>query len=112
MTFIFSIIHVFSIASLFGTCVGACVSPVAENRKKMLMFSGIASLLIFISGFGMAGMLHLGFPGWILVKILCWLTLSVVVGMFFRKPEKRAMLIKLCALTLLVALTMVYLRPF
>lgn len=112
MASIFSIIHVFSIASLFGTCIGACVSPVPENRKKMLMFSGIASLLIFVTGFGMAGMLHIGFPGWLLVKIFCWLILSTMVGMFFRMPEKRGSLIKLCSLLVLVALTMVYIRPF
>jgi len=111
MLSIFYIIHVLSIATLFGTCIGACVAPVPESRKKMLMFSGIASLGVFITGFGMAGMLHFGFPGWILVKIACWLALSVVVGLFFRMPEKKASLIKISTLLVLLALVMVYVKP-
>ena len=109
---IFYIIHVLSISTLFGTCIGACVLPAKENRKKMLMYSGIASLGVFITGFGMAGMDHIGFPGWLLVKIACWLILSVVVGMFFRTPEKRASLIKLSTLVFVLALVMVFIRPF
>lgn len=108
---IFYIIHVLSISTLFGTCIGACVLPSQENRKKMLMFSGIASLGVFITGFGMQGMLHMGFPGWLLIKIFCWLILSVVVGMFFRTPEKRASLMKLSTLVFVLALAMVFLRP-
>jgi len=108
---IFYIIHVLSISTLFGTCIGACVLPTSENRKKMLMFSGIASLGVFVTGFGMAGMNHIGFPAWLLVKIACWLILSLIVGMFFRTPDKRASLMKLSALVFILALVMVFLRP-
>ncbi len=109
---IFYIIHVLSIASLFGTCIGACVLPTPENRRKMLMFSGIASLGAFVSGFGMQGMLHMGFPLWLLVKICCWLFLSAIVGVFFRSPEKRVVLMQISTAVVVIALTMVYLKPF
>ena len=109
---IFLILHVLSISTLFGTCIGAFVLPTPENRKKMLLYSGIASLGAFITGFGMAGMNHIGFPGWLLVKIACWLLLSVMVGMFFREPNKRASMIKLSTFVFVTALVMVFVRPF
>lgn len=88
------------------------MAPVPENRKKMLMFSGIASLGAFITGFGIAGMSHIGFPSWLIVKILCWLGLSVLVGLFFRMPEKKQTLLKVSILIVVLALVMVYLKPF
>ncbi len=106
----FHILHVFSLFMLFGVCAAAAASPVAGNRKKFLMWSGIASLMVFISGFGLAGILKIGFPLWIWVKIFCWLGLSVLVGLFFRMPEKSKTLICIAILIVLIAVSTVYLR--
>lgn len=106
----FHIAHVLFVILLFGTCAGAAAAPTAGNRKKFLMWSGIASLVVFLSGFGLAGILKYGFPLWVWVKILCWLSLSVLVGLFFRYPENTKNLIRLAILIVFIALMAVYLK--
>jgi hypothetical protein len=80
----------------------------AESRKKILMWSGIASLVVMLTGFGMAGVQKIGFPLWINVKILCWLLISSLVGVYFRKPELKGKLLVFNLVLAFVALSMVY----
>jgi hypothetical protein len=107
----FHILHVFSLFMLFGVCAAAAASPVPEKRKKFLMWSGIASLVAVLSGFGMAGMLKIGFPLWIWIKIFCWLALSVLVGLFFRAPSSSRNLLFIAMSAVFFAIAVVYLRP-
>jgi hypothetical protein len=107
----FHILHVFSLFILFGVCAAAAASPVPEKRKKFLMWSGIASLVVVLTGFGLAGMLKIGFPLWIWIKIFCWFTLSVLVGFFFRAPSSSRNLLFIAIITVLIAISVVYLRP-
>jgi len=80
----------------------------AEHRKKILMWSGIASLGVMLTGFGMAGAQKIGFPVWLDIKILCWLLISSLVGIYFRKPELKGKLLVLNLVLAFVALLMVY----
>jgi hypothetical protein len=105
---IFYIAHVFSIIALTGTVFSAAAAPIPSRRKKCLMWSGIASLGVFLTGFGLAGMMHYGFPLWIIVKIACWFLISGIVGMFFRKPQKASQFLITVMVAVVVALAMVY----
>ncbi|MFN8392315.1 MAG: hypothetical protein U0136_18625 [Bdellovibrionota bacterium] len=108
----FYIVHVLSLFILVGTTLASFVAPVPENRKKMLMWSGIGSLGVFLSGFGLLGVQHYGYPGWAIVKLVCWLVLSGFAGMAFRQPDKiRPLLLSALGLVV-VALVMVYFKPF
>lgn len=109
MTQVFYVVHVASIICLIGTAFSAVAAPIQSRRKKTLMFSGIASLLAMLSGFGLAGMLKHGFPLWIVVKIICWLIISMLIGFFFRKPEISDKLFSVVLFLGALALAMVYL---
>ena len=74
--------------------------------------SGTLSLLVAMSGFGLAGMMRIGFPGWLLVKLVCWLALSGLTGMAFRMIGQSRMLTTVAAAVILVALIMVTYKPF
>jgi hypothetical protein len=104
----FHVAHVLSLFILFGICMAAATAPISGNRKKFLMWSGIASLVAVLSGFGMAGFMKIGFPAWIWIKILCWFGLSLLVGLFFRKPEESKNLLIIAILIVLVALLALY----
>lgn len=105
------IIHVFSVlimgASVFYACAGA-----PETRKKTLMWSGIASLLALLTGGRMAQAIYHGMPGWIWVKLVCWLGLSAFVGLAYKRRAKASVWITLTAVLAAIALIMVYTRPF
>ena len=75
-----------------------------------MMLTGIFSLLMLIGGFGMLAVLKLGWPVWIFVKIVCWLGLSGMAGMAYRKPEKMLTWKYMSLAFLLVAIVTVYLK--
>jgi hypothetical protein len=108
----FHIIHVLAAFVLVGLTFVAFANPLPQLRRKVLMASGISSLFVIIAGFGLAGLLKYGFPVWILVKIVCWLGLSAMAGIAYRQPKKIPMLAGITLGLLVIALYMVYLRPF
>lgn len=108
---IFHIVHLAALFSLVAVTAAAFSSPMAEKRKVCLMLSGIFSLLVLLTGFGLLGILKLGVPGWSLVKLLCWLVLPVLSGLVFRKPELVRSYWVVTAVSVAIALTMVSLKP-
>ena len=108
----FVLLHLVSVILLSGVTFAAFAAPVAENRRKYLMRSGTLSLLVFLSGFGVMGVMELGFPGWALVKVVCWLVLSGLTGMAFRMTGQVPMLAAVATVAIVIAVTMVTYRPF
>ena len=111
----YSLFHVLHLVSLFifvGIVFAAVINPVPEQRKTMLMWSGITSMLVLIAGLGLLGITKVGFPMWVIVKLVCWFLIAGLVGMAYRMPDKRVMLIFLTVLLVLVSVLMVSLKPF
>jgi hypothetical protein len=105
------IIHVFSVLGMAGAVFYATAGA-AETRKKVLMWSGIASLLALATGARMAFGIYHGMPGWVWVKLICWLALSAFVGVAYKRREKAGLWVWLTLIFAALALVMVYTRPF
>lgn len=105
------IIHVISaigmVAAIFYACAGA-----PENRKKTLMWGGIASLLVLLTGIRMWQAIYGFAGGWAIVKLVCWLGLSAFAGVAYRRQAKARLWIILTIVLALVAVSMVYVKPF
>ena len=108
----FLTLHLIAVLLMSGATFAAFAAPHPDNRHRMLMASGSLSLLVFLSGFGVMGIMGLGFPGWALVKVVCWLVLSGLVGMAFRMPDRIPALRAAAAAAIVVAVAMVVYRPF
>src|SRR5215212_10051016 len=78
------ILHVISVLALTGYTFYAFAAP-AETRKRVMMFTGIASVVALVGGFGLQAKLGYGWPGWLIVKIICWLGLSALAGFGYRR---------------------------
>jgi hypothetical protein len=105
------IIHVLSAIGLISATFYACAgSP--ETRKKTLMWSGIATLLVLLTGIRMWQGLYGFAGGWAIVKLVCWLGLSAFTGLAYRKRDRASLWIILTAVLSAVALVMVYVKPF
>jgi len=109
---LFHVLHLFSLFFLVGILMAALAAPLPENRRKFLKWSGISAGVVALTGFGMLGMMQLGWPGWALVKIVCWLIIAGMVGQPFRHPEKAREMTFLSAGVIALALLMVYFKPF
>lgn len=107
---IYQIMHVASMVLLTAFTFMAFANPDPKGKKKTMMMTGIFSLLMLIGGFGMLSVLKLGFPVWILVKVICWLGLSGMAGMAYRKPDLMGTWKFMSLAFLLIAIATVYLK--
>lgn len=105
------VVHVASVIVLVAyTFYAFAAAP--ETRKKVLIITGIATLLVLATGIRMwQGMFQFTFMGWIVVKFVCWLGLSALTGMAYRKRDKAGALMTLALVLVVIALVMVYWKP-
>ena len=105
---IYYVLHIGALFLLAGYTFYAFGAP-PETRKRVMMITGIASLLALVGGFGLQAKLgyKLSEP-WMIVKIVCWLGLSALAGFGYRKRGAAGALAVVAIALILVALVMVY----
>jgi len=105
------VLHVSSVLVLLAYSFYAFAAP-AETRKRVLSITGVAALLVLVSGFGLLHRMGLGFPGWAIVKFICWIGLSATAGIAYRRRGQAGLFMVLALALAIVAVAMVYLKPF
>lgn len=110
----YQLLHILSLIVLTAHTFMAFANPAPENRKRTMMITGIASLLMFISGFGLLTINKIPFSStpWIWIKVACWLGVSAMAGFAYRKAHLRGALSLITLVLIALAITMVYFRPF
>jgi len=109
---VYSLLHVLGVILLTAFTFQAFAAPTPANKKRVMMMTGILSLIVVVAGFGLLAKLGYGFPGWIVVKLVCWLGLSAMAGMAFRAPTKAGVLTTVTVALLAIAVYAVYFKPF
>jgi hypothetical protein len=105
------VLHLSSIIVLLGYTFYAFAAP-SETRKRVLMVTGVAALLVLVTGVGMLHRLRLGMPGWAIVKLVCWLGLSMIAGIAYRRRAQADTFMMIALVLAITAVAMVYVRPF
>lgn len=105
------ILHVSSVLVLTAYTFYAFAAPL-ESRKRVMMITGIASLLALVGGFGLQAKLGYGFPGWLIVKLVCWFGLSGLAGFGYRRRGAAGTLALIAIALAIIAVVMVYAKPF
>ncbi len=105
---VYYILHLTSLLALTGGIFyGFAGAP--GTRKTVLIVTGIASILMLVSGFGLLAKLHSNqFHLWVIVKLVAWLGLSALAGIGYRKRDQAGLFMGIIGLLLFVALLMVY----
>ena len=88
MSYLFyKVLHVASLFLLF-TSLAAIAFSAADKRKPWAALHGIASLIVFIAGFGLLAKIGAmkAFPSWAIVKIVIWLALGAMPIILRKKP--------------------------
>jgi hypothetical protein len=108
---LYSFLHVVSVLLLTGGTFYAFAAP-AETRKRLLALTGTASLIALIAGFGLLSKTYQNnFYPWVIVKIVCWLGLSAMTGLAYRRREKTALWVTLSIAFVALSVAMVYFKP-
>lgn len=112
---VYFILHVASLLVLTGYTFYAFGAP-PETKKKVMIITGIASLVAVIAGFGLATPYfkaeYAGPKGWIFVKLFCWLGLSALAGFGYRRRGMAGTLAAVASVLALIAVITVYTKPF
>jgi len=108
----YSLLHVLGVILLTAFTFQAFAAPTPANKKRVMMLTGILSLVVLVAGFGLLAKLGYGFPGWIVLKLVCWLGISAMAGIAFRAPAKAGLLTAATVVLLVIALYAVYFKPF
>jgi hypothetical protein len=110
--FTLHLLHIGAAFVLFGYTFYAFAAP-AETRRKVLIWTGGASLVMLATGLRMwQGIYGFAPAGWLIVKVVCWLGLSAMAGIAYRRRYLAGMLAWVALLLVAIALAMVYGKPF
>lgn len=109
---VYYILHVTAAFLLVGYTFQAFAAPDPERRGGLMAKTGILSVIVLVAGVGLAHKNGHGFPLWVILKLGCWLGISALSGMVFRKPEKAGSLALGTILFILAAVLLVYIKPF
>ena len=81
-------------------------------RRLVAASHGIAMLLILVGGFGMLARLDVGFPGWIVGKLVVWMALGAMLGLTARLAGRARMLWFAIPVLAFIAAWIAYTKPF
>lgn len=107
---IYQVLHVASMVLLTASLFQAFANPNPKNRTKTLYITGILAFLMLIGGFGLVAIMKLGFPWWVIVKLVCWIGLASLCGLAYRKPQRIPLLTVVAIALILTAIITVYFR--
>lgn len=92
----YKVLHILGVLLLFAalgglslTVANGATKATSTVRKLVAVTHGIAMFIILLGGFGTLarmGLAHGNLPGWILVKLACWVVLGVLVAIPYRRP--------------------------
>ena len=92
----YKVLHILGVLLLFAalgglslTVANGATRATSSVRKLVAITHGIAMFIILLGGFGALarmGLAHGNLPGWILVKLACWVVLGVLVAIPYRRP--------------------------
>lgn len=111
---LYSFLHVASAFLLVGFTFFVFASPkLPENRRKVMIISGVLSIVMLVGGFGLVAKVYDNtWHSFVIIKLVCWLGLSAMAGIAYRKPAQVRTLAYLSRLLVLVAVWAVYFKPF
>jgi hypothetical protein len=113
---VYKIFHVIAIVALVAGLVALLVlTPATHGRHRRLahVVTGVAALIVLVSGFGLHARLGGVWQGWVVTKIAMWLTLLGILVGYRRGPAASPAVPWLLALPVAaVAIFMAIYKPF
>ena len=106
----YQVLHVASMVLLTAFVFQAFANPDPKTKKRTMRSVGIVALTMLIGGFGLVAVQKVGFPWWVIVKLVCWFGLVSISGLGYRKPERIPALMGVAIALILVGIATVYFR--
>lgn len=105
------VLHVGSIVTLLAFIFyGFAGAP--ESKKMVMIVTGIATIVAVLTGIRMWQGMYAWHGGWVIVKLVCWLALSALAGIGYRKRQSAGLWMTIVLAIAVIALVMVYFKPW
>lgn len=88
------------------------LAAAARSRRLIAISHGVALLLILLGGFGMLARLDIGFPVWVMAKLVVWLALGAGLTLASRMAGSARLIWFAIPVLGLVAAWLAYVKPF
>ena len=118
----YKVLHILGVLLAFAALGGLALTvangatrSTSSVRRLVSITHGAAMFIILLGGFGALarlGVMHGNLPGWVLVKLACWLVLAVLVAIPYRKPELARTIFWLLPVIGGIAVVMAIYKPF
>lgn len=82
---IYNVIHLVSVMAVFAALASVAATDSDKCKKSGAILHGVALILILVSGFGMLAKYQLGFPWWIIVKLVIFLAMGAMLTVAKRR---------------------------
>lgn len=118
----YKVLHILGVLLAFAalgglalTVANGATKSTSSVRKLIAITHGVATFIILLGGFGALarlGVMHGNLPGWVLVKLACWVVLAVLVIVPYRKPALARTIFWLLPVVGGIAVIMAIYKPF
>ena len=81
----YKVTHLFCII-LFAGLIGFSFATNAPSKGTKIL-TGVISLLILVAGMGLLARIGGGWPGWVIAKLILWLTLAIATPILSKRLQ-------------------------
>jgi len=74
----YKILHLAGVILLFLGLASALMPKDTPHRGIGLLFHGLGLVILLVAGFGLIAKLQIGFPWWVVVKLVLWLAFGAM----------------------------------
>jgi uncharacterized membrane protein SirB2 len=74
----YKILHLTGVILLFIGLASALMPKDTPHRRIGVIFHGIGLVILLVAGFGLIAKLQIGFPWWIIAKLVLWLAFGAM----------------------------------
>ena len=110
----YKILHLAGVMLVFTSIGGflALSNTQPKYNKLVSILHGIGLLVILVSGFGITAKLQLGFPAWVIAKLVLWLVIALLLVVAKKRIFPPAGAVSLAILLGIVLAWLGTMKPF
>ena len=112
MTYAFySFLHIASMFLFVAMTQRALAAPKARESKP-LRITAVVGVIGFVAAFGLLARTSVGWPGWVIAKLVIWIAIAAIPGIVKSKPELAPKMTMVVIALVVAAVYLVVFRPF
>jgi hypothetical protein len=119
---VYKLIHFLGLILVVSGLVAAAVHTLRGGtraddpyRKRVLITHGVGMFLLVLGGFGLLarlGIAHGGFPNWVIVKLVLWVSFGAAIALPYRSKGLARLVLYAIPLVVLAAAAAALYKPF